>query len=204
METSRCRSVLLTNVFGLSALTEQFEQNISKLTWPHSWCVLSSWIPSSTLNDNSTEQGNNSGRFSFLMLRLVSNQAISSIDGSVSLASCLFVSADKGNAIRGRWTLLTLAILWLLCDIDTSVIIVSGTLIANKCLLFWCLLSYFFSHSCIHLILKVTQIETITMHWHDAVTKSNSHELLCWQVNLKEAESQHISWSEWQPFSTWI
>lgn len=47
------------------------------------------------------------------MLRLVSNQAISSIDGSVSLASCLFVSADKGTAIRGRWTLLTLPILWL-------------------------------------------------------------------------------------------
>lgn len=114
-------------------------------------------IPSSTWNYNSTEQGNNSGWFSFLTPRLVSNQAIRSTDGSVRMASCLFVSADKGNAICGRWTLLTLAILWLFvrqwhqcdhgvrktnCQLAPPFVMLTGFSI----LFFFSLLSFFSHH----------------------------------------------------------
>lgn len=103
-------SVLLANVIGLSELT-----GCHSFNWTTAIvCVF--WVPDSQQHMEWQQQRTQPQLwlfFFFLMLRLVSNQAIGSIDGSVSLASCLFVSADKGNAICGRWTLLTLVILWL-------------------------------------------------------------------------------------------
>lgn len=122
------------------------------------WLAFSEFlIPSSTWNDNCTEQGNNFAWFSFLTPSFVSNQAIRSRDGSVRMASCLFVSADKGNAICGRWTLLTLAILWLFvrqwrqCDHGVRKINCQPAppflmLTGFSILFFFSSLSYFFSH----------------------------------------------------------
>lgn len=139
------------NSFNWTILTKYF-----KLTWPHGSCVLRFWFSAAREMPTAQNKATTLAFFLFfLMPGLVSNQAISSIDGSVSLASCLFVSADKGTAICGRWTLLTLAIPWLFvwhwhqcdhrvrkinCQLAPTFLMLTGFPI----LFFFSLLSYFF------------------------------------------------------------
>lgn len=118
IKTSQYRFLGLTNVLGLSELTKchRFQLNTQNKLFPScSLPVGATRLVCSEFLSPSITWHETLPSFPplYKMLRLTSNQAISSIDGSVRLASCLFVSADKGTAIRGRWTLLTVAILWL-------------------------------------------------------------------------------------------